>query len=50
MTQRFSSRFNGREAFVQLPQDVQIEIGGLALELILAWNGQDAYDDPRVKT
>lgn len=40
---RFQDRFNGVEAFQQLTPEQQAEIGGVALELAVMWNGQDAY-------
>ena len=46
MIKRFAERFDGASAFSKLPPEIQIEIGGLALEIVLAWNGQDAYEDP----
>lgn len=42
---RFTKRFDGTAAFSELPPEVQVEIGGLALELVLAWIGQDAYEN-----
>lgn len=41
--ERFSKRFNGREAFAGLTEDQRAEIGGIALELVVTWNGQEAY-------
>jgi hypothetical protein len=42
---RFTKRFDGTAAFSELLPEVQVEIGGLALEIVLAWNGQDAYEN-----
>lgn len=46
MIKRFAERFDGVSAFSKLAPEIQIEIGGLALEIVLAWNGQDAYENP----
>jgi len=34
-------RFDGGEAFRHLPADMQLRIGKIALELVVAWIGQD---------
>jgi hypothetical protein len=47
MTNRFSQRFDGIAAFAKLPNKLQIKIGGIALELVLSWVGQDAYAEPK---
>lgn len=44
---RFATRFVGADAWDRLPADQQRMIGAIALELVVAWNGQDAYDDGR---
>lgn len=41
---RFTARFDGAAAFADLDNETRNRIGSLALELALAWAGQDAYD------
>lgn len=40
---RFVERFAGSAAWSTLPAEVQAAVGAAALELVVAWTGQDAY-------
>lgn len=43
--ERFKERFDGKAAWGDLTDEQQAEIGAIALELVVAWNGQDAYEE-----
>lgn len=42
---RFSARFDGAVAWSRLTTEQQAAIGAIALEIVVNWNGQEAYDD-----
>jgi hypothetical protein len=42
---RFKDRFDGAAAWAGLTPEQQAAIGAVALEIIVNWNGCDAYED-----
>jgi hypothetical protein len=41
--ERFKERFDGAAAFADLSPEMQTAIGAVAMEIVVMWNGQDAY-------
>ncbi|WP_265518933.1 hypothetical protein [Nitratireductor luteus] len=44
MVDRFATRFDGVEAWASLTAEQRNEIGAIALEVVVNWNGMDAYE------
>lgn len=42
---RFTQRFDGAAAWAELTDEQRAEIGATALEVVINWNGMDAYEN-----